>query len=326
MIFGQIRKIQFWLPPILVAAAVLCAWYYFDRFSTSKQVDEARRTVRYQLSTLRADLERNIHINTSRVEGMVIAISLEPDLSQERYASLAAPLIEDYPQLRNIGAAPDLVVEYMYPLQGNADIVGKDYRDIPDQAAAAKQAMEAGELVLAGPVDLLQGGQGLIGRVPVFLPEQEKDTFWGLLSVVIDLEEFYRASGLLQDNMPLQIAIRGKDAQGSEGELFYGSQDVFDSDPVLARVSLPYGSWQMAAIPNQGWPTQAANAWLMRVFFIVGGIILVLPVAAACRLLVLRKESLHQLQKSFEDQKQAAREAQAANQAKSEFLANMSHE
>ncbi|MFO7802569.1 MAG: ATP-binding protein, partial [Desulfovermiculus sp.] len=63
-----------------------------------------------------------------------------------------------------------------------------------------------------------------------------------------------------------------------------------------------------------------------RVFFIVGGIILVLPVAAACRLLVLRKESLHQLQKSFEDQKQAAREAQAANQAKSEFLANMSHE
>lgn len=325
MISGQIKIIQFWAPPILVAAAVLCAWYYFERFSTREQVEEARRSVHYQLGTLRADLERNIHINASRVEGMVIAISLEPDLSQERYASLAAPLIEGFPQLKNIGAAPDLVMEYMYPVHGNEAIIGMDYRDIPEQADAAMHAMEAGEIVLAGPVDLLQGGQGLIGRIPVFLQDDNSD-FWGLLSVVIDLEEFYRASGLFQEDMPLQIAIRGKDAQGSEGELFYGSRVVFDSDPVLADVNLPHGSWQMAAIPDQGWPTQAVNAWLMRFFFIAGGIALILPVAVACRLLVLRKENLQQLQQSFEDQQQAAREAQSANRAKSEFLANMSHE
>ncbi|GAB6060094.1 response regulator [Desulfonatronum parangueonense] len=320
-----LRKIQFWIPPVLVGLAVFCGWYYFERFSTNEQIEEARRSVHYQLSSLRAEMERNIHVNSSRVEGMVIAIGLEPEMSLERYAALAAPLIQNYPQLRNIGAAPDLVVTYMYPIEGNEAIIGVDFRDVPQQAAAALHARETGKLVLAGPVNLLQGGQGLIGRIPVFLDDDFR-TFWGLLSVVIDLEEFYSASGLFQVEPALRIAIRGNDAQGPDGDLFFGSQEVFDADPVLALVNLPYGSWQVAAVPEEGWPRQASNAWVIRLFFLVGGLTLVLPVAVACRLLVLRRESLEQLRKSFADQRRAAEEAEQANKAKSEFLANMSHE
>ncbi|TVR75547.1 MAG: response regulator, partial [Spirochaetaceae bacterium] len=275
--------------------------------------------------TLRAEVERNVYVNASRVDGLVVAISLEPDLSQERYRSLAAPLIENYPQLRNIGAAPGLVVKYMYPLEGNEAIVGMDYRDIPEQANAALQARDVGELVLAGPVNLLQGGQGLIGRIPVFLTGNN-EKFWGLLSVVIDMEEFLLASGLLREDFPLRIAIRGRDARGPQGELFFGSQDVFDSEPVLAEVSLPYGSWQMAAVPVHGWPVRAGNAGLTRFLFLLGGLLLVLPVALASHLLVLRRQALQQVQQSLEAQQQATMDAQTATRAKSEFLANMSHE
>jgi len=317
-----LRKVQSWIPPVLVALAVVCGWYFFERFSANEQREDARRSVHYQLGSLRAEMERNIHINSSRVEGMAIAIGLEPEMSRERYAALAAPLIHNYPQLRNIGAAPDLVVTYMYPEEGNEAIIGVDYRDVPEQAAAAMHARETGKLILAGPVNLLQGGQGLIGRIPVFLDNDDR-TFWGLLSVVIDLEEFYAASGLFQADPTLRIAIRGKDAQGPDGDLFFGSQEVFDADPVLALVNLPYGSWQVAAVPEGGWPQQASHAWLIRLFFLVGGLTLVLPVAVACRLLVLRKESLAQLRKSFADQQRAAQEAELANKAKSEFLAGV---
>jgi len=325
MIAGPLRKASCWIPSLLVAVAVVGAWHYYEGFATREQIEETRRSVHLQLGTLRAELERNIYVNASRVDGLVVAISLEPELSLERYTALAAPLIERYPQLRNIGAAPELVVRYMYPLEGNEAIVGLDYRDIPQQAAAALQAIEVRELVLAGPVNLLQGGQGLIGRIPVFLPG-ENNAFWGLVSVVIDMEEFLRASGLLDDDLPLRIAIRGKDAQGPEGEVFFGSGDVFDSDPVLAGVSLPYGSWQIGAVPTQGWPVQAVNAKRTRILFLVGGILLVFSVVFASRLFVLRRESLQQLRQSLEGQRQATNEAQAATRAKSEFLANMSHE
>ncbi len=325
-----VRKYSLWIPPLLVAVAVASAWYYFEGVSTREQLEETRRSVHLQLGTLRAELERNVYVNASRVDGMVVALSVEPDMSQERYNALAAPLIDNYPQLRNIGAAPDLVMRYMYPLEGNEAIVGVDFRDIPAQSAAAFQAREVGQLVLAGPVDLLQGGQGLIGRVPVFLHGADHghgdDGFWGLLSVVIDMEEFLRAGGLLQDDLPLQLAIRGKDARGSSGALFFGLQDVFDADPVLAEVSLPYGSWQMAAIPVHGWPLRSSHAELIRVLFLFGGVLLVLPVALASRLFVLRRESLCRLEQSLEGQRIATQKAEAATLAKSEFLANMSHE
>ena len=324
MTSGRAGNVLFWIPSLFVVIAVVGAWHYYEGFATREQIEETRRSVHLQLGTLRAELERNIYVNASRVDGLVVAISLEPDLSPERYAALAAPLIERYPQLRNIGAAPDLVVRYMYPLEGNEAILGRDYRDIPQQAAAALQARDVRALVLAGPVDLLQGGQGLIGRIPVFLPGEHNE-FWGLISVVIDMEEFLRASGLF-DDVPLRIAIRGKDARGPDGEVFFGSPDVFDSDPVVAVVSLPYGSWQIGAVPTRGWPVHGANAQRARILFLIGGILLVFPVAFASRLLVLRRESLHQLRQSLEGQRQATHEAQAATRAKSEFLANMSHE
>ncbi|TVR05452.1 MAG: response regulator [Spirochaetaceae bacterium] len=325
MIVGNVRKVLFWIPSILVAVAVVGAWQFFDRISTRELLEETRRSVHLQLSTLRAQLERNVYVNASRVDGLVVAIGLEPELSLDRFNALAAPLIDEYPQLRNIGAAPDLVVRYMYPLEGNEAIVGVDYREIPAQADAALQARQEGELILAGPVDLLQGGQGLIGRIPVFL-DQGADGFWGLISVVIDMEEFYRASGLLDENMPLRIAIRGKDARGADGELFYGAPEVFDSDPVLADVSLPYGSWQMAGVPMKGWPVRVEHAGSVRAGFAIVGLLLVLLVAFASRLLVLRGEYLQQLKHSLEGQRLATSEAQAATRAKSEFLANMSHE
>ncbi|WP_291323050.1 ATP-binding protein [Desulfonatronospira sp.] len=320
--FGNIKQ---WFPPVLVTAAVICAWQYFERSSYSRQLEDARIFVHSQLGTYRADLERNIYINTSRVEGMVNAISLEPDMSRERFASLAAPLIQGYPQLKNIGAAPDLIMQYMYPEEGNEAMLHMDFRDIPEQAEAAFRARDAGKLVLAGPLDLVQGGQGLIGRVPVFL-DNDSGEFWGLLSVVIDLEKFYQASGLSQEDTQLQIAIRGRDAGGTDGEIFYGSQEVFDSNPILASVNLPYGEWQMAAIPQDGWQEHADNVWIIRLLFAAAGVTLVFPVALTCRLLVLRDDNLKQLQQSFEDQQQAKKQAQAASRVKSEFLANMSHE
>ena len=325
MLARYVRKVLCWIPSVLVAVAVLWAWQFFEGMSTRELLEETRRSVHLQLSTLRAQLERNVYVNASRVDGMVVAISLEPELSLERFEALAAPLINDYPQLRNIGAAPDLVVKYMYPLEGNEAIVGVDYRDIPAQAKEALRAKEEGVLILAGPVDLLQGGQGLIGRIPVFLHEGA-DGFWGLLSVVMDMEEFYRASGLLDDSLPLRIAIRGTDARGSEGELFFGANEVFGADPVKADVSLPFGSWQMAAVPMQGWPVRAEHTGSVRAVFAVVGLVLVLLVAFASRLLVLRGEYLQQLTQSLEGQRLATSEAQAATQAKSEFLANMSHE
>ena len=52
-----------------------------------------------------------------------------------------------------------MVVRLVYPLAGNEKAVGLDYAKSPAQRAAAELARDTNSLVIAGPLNLVQGGQ-----------------------------------------------------------------------------------------------------------------------------------------------------------------------
>ena len=58
---------------------------------------------------------------------------------------------------------------------------------------------------MAGPLTLVQGGEALIARVPVFTPPEQH--FWGLLSVVLDIEKIYNNSGIYELEKNYDVAI-----------------------------------------------------------------------------------------------------------------------
>ena len=151
---------------MLVAPVLLGICVYADYLNRSSHERDLRQAVLNQVSVIRARLEGNVNSNALLVQGLVTAISVEPNMSTERYKALAEPLFRGRSQIKNIGAAPDYVISYMYPVQGNEAAIGLDYRKVPQQFAAVKRAREIGELVLAGPVNLVQGGQGFIARIP----------------------------------------------------------------------------------------------------------------------------------------------------------------
>ena len=49
-------------------------------------------------------------------------------------------------------------------------------------------------MVMDGPLALVQGGTGLIGRAPVYTEHDHR--FWGLVSAVIDLDALFEATGV----------------------------------------------------------------------------------------------------------------------------------
>ncbi len=287
------RRYVYILPALVVAALVAGAEIATENFINHRYRDEQRVSVTTQLSTVRARLEGTVFANAQLVRGLVAAIAIEPDLSQGRFTGLASQLFQSRSQLRNIGAAPGMVIRFMYPMEGNEAAIGLDYRQNREQRAAAERARDAGEIIIAGPVDLVQGGQGFISRMPVFIPREpgENKEFWGLVSAVIDVEGLYRDGGLLDKDLPVEIAIRGKDAHGPSGEVFFGDAALFDFDPVLANVTLPYGAWQMAAIPRGGWADNAENVWLIRILFLMAGVLMVAASMAGMHLVRQRKLS-----------------------------------
>ena len=284
------------IPAALALAVILLAWSFAEYQNRKVYEQDMRAEVLGRVSLVRAKLEGNINGNIQLVRGLIATLSTEPQMNQERFAALAKNLLAEKSQLRNIAAAPDLVVKMMYPLKGNERAIGLDYKQNEAQRDAAIWARDSGDLIMAGPVDLVQGGQGFIGRFPVFVERGNGHRdFWGIVSAVVDVEKLYRDSGLLDRELPIDVAITGHDAKGRSGARFYGSASVMQSDPVIVNVVLPAGSWQIAAIPKGGWHVAPPNSWMLWLFMLVAGALIMVPTIMTGRLIEERLKNITKL-------------------------------
>ena len=245
---------------------------------------------------------------------------------------------------RNIGIAPGNRLSFIFPLAGNEKALGLYYPDNQTQWPAVEKLIKEGRGRLAGPVKLLQGGDGLIYRSPVFVDGE----YWGLISTVIDLESLFKVMMPLIDPASTRLALRGRDASGADGEIFFGDPQLFAGNASMMEVRVPGGSWQLAL----GLTPEASNKPVFA--RVIGWLVAIL--ISLMTLLLLR--SLHRQQQALDELRAAESKLQAhhdsleatvvqrtgellranselgrakeaaetANIAKSAFIANMSHE
>ena len=289
---GWLRPI---LLPALIAFAVLVAiGAFLDSQNSVLNEERMRAGVLAEVSLIRAKLEGNINGNIQLVRGLVSTISTEPHMDQQRFSALVRNLFEEQSQLRSVAAAPDLVVAMTYPLEGNERAIGLDYRTNEAQREAVLRARDTGKLVLAGPVDLVQGGRGFVGRFPVYIDTPDGNTFWGVVSAVVDVGRLYAESGLIDPNLGLDVSITGKDSTGSTGTRFFG-EDLSEQSPVLAEVILPSGSWEIAAVPKGGWSMAQGNTWLLRAAMIIAGALILFPIVITARFMGERQQHFREV-------------------------------
>ena len=120
-------------------------------------------------NVLRSELQGRIDGDIQLMRGLAGVVAYQPEIGQADFARLGAELIRGRSEIRSIAAAPNLVVTMLYPTEGNERVLGLDYLHTPDQTRAAVTARDLGTTVLAGPLDLRQGGRGFIIRTPVFV-------------------------------------------------------------------------------------------------------------------------------------------------------------
>ena len=256
----------------------------------------ARAEALVELNLIQDRLEGDIRGEVQLVRGLAADIASQADVDQARFDALCAHVLRSDSLLRNIAVAPGLVVAYECPLKGNEKAIGLDYRKNDKQREAALRARDSGNVVLAGPVDLVQGGRGFIARLPVFVDGGgETRRFWGIVSAVIDLDALYRDAGLYARDLPIDVAIAGRDAEGHDGFRFFGDQRVFEDNPVTRFVSVPSGQWTIAATPKGGWDAASTGRWWARLIILFAGALVVAPAWLAGRLVEERRVHFNRL-------------------------------
>lgn len=220
--------------------------------------ERERQQVEARLSLLRARLEATAQASFNATQSLEAMIQLDGELSEERFQALTRRVVRMVPHLRSIVAAPGDIASHVFPLAGNERVLGLDYRSIPQQWRQVQEARERRAPTLAGPVALVQGGQGLIQRSPVFLRQEGEETpnhYWGVVSVVADLGRFAAAAGL-SDQGDLQLAL----IEPKQRQLIWGDPQMLKLQALASQtVQMPGAQWQLLAQPREGW--EAEGAW-----------------------------------------------------------------
>lgn len=252
---------------IIIAGIGLTADLGLQNFLNRKHHQDQVADVTLKMAQIRARLEEKLVSCLILINGMSDYISVNPDLTENEFQAMASKLMAHSSLLKNMAAAPNFIISYVYPLQGNENILGKNYRDLPGQWQKAKLAMETGQTVVAGPLKLIQGGNGLVGRDPVFTGQKDNQQFWGLVSGIIDTDRLITDAGMSEQDSGLLLALRVAGSPDTPAEPFQGSADLFDpaANSVHMEVTAANASWQMAGIPVTGWDTSNKDAWIIHV-------------------------------------------------------------
>ena len=163
------------------------------------------------------------------------------EIDEEKLSAMLADLYVRTKHVRNLAIAVGYKLTYVYPVKNNEKVIGVDYHDLPQQWPQIQQAIKSHNGVLSGPLDLVQGGKGLIYRYPIFID----GAYWGLLSTVINTDSFFKAAFNDLENTEYDFAIRVKDSSN----VFYGNPSLFAHPKALISVSdFPNVKWEWAIL------------------------------------------------------------------------------
>lgn len=224
------------------------------------QLDNYRlRYLRERSAFIAADYAGKIHyalitrLDTVRVLTTLLRLG-NGDIAD--FDAVAREILSMDPSLRNVSLAPDGIVRRIAPLETNREAVGHNLLEDPARSREARLARDTGRLTVAGPFQLVQGGEGVAVRQPVFLPPEKgaQPVFWGFVITTFSFPDMLHTVRL-EDLNAQGYAWKLWRIQPETGErlvLLASGSGPLDA-PLVNRVEMPNGTWFFGLAPTDGW-------------------------------------------------------------------------
>lgn len=167
----------------------------------------------------------------------------------------AADLVRDFPLLRALELAPGGVISHVYPARGNEAVIGHDLLTDKARNREVHLAISRRQLAIAGPLELKQGGVGVIARYPLYqMSADGRSRFWGLSIAVIDVPSLLRAAGESEfERLGYLYQICGIPAGDAECRLAVGDQSLSAGSSVVSKFGVGHAEWRLMVQARDGW-------------------------------------------------------------------------
>lgn len=262
-----------------------------------------------------------VQLNRYLAESDLVKKSIEEGLtiSDKQFATLSRLMQDEDNIIKVHEIAKDGIVSQIYPMEGNEDVIGLNLIENPERKTEARLARDSGEYTIAGPFELVQGGNGVLLFDPVYrMDDKGCKKFWGFSILVIDWQKFIKKMDLDQlENAGYHYQIWKK---GTDDEKIVIAQcdNLQETDTLEVACTVPNDTWYFEIVPENGWVTMTQKLWGLLISVLTAFIVMIIYLQFKMR---RYRDALHE-----KELEKAVLEAKNANEAKTRFLFNMSHD
>lgn len=187
-----------------------------------------------QVSGLARELSSELEAAAIETRALADIVAALPAVSADVFDEYSKRVLARYTTLLSATLLPNDVIERVYP--PNPELLGLDVGRHPVQHFAVDEMKASGRLVITGPIDLKQGGRGLILRAPVHERVTAEQRYWGHVSVVVGLTRVVALIDDFQKQHDVTVSLVDENASGLTAGLRLGGTVSDDSQSRIIEV------------------------------------------------------------------------------------------
>ena len=150
--------------------------------------------------------------------------------------------------IHSLQLAPDGIIREIYPLAGNETALGLDIIKHPTLKEETLKAIQNKEMLIIGPIQLVQGGEAIISRSPIYLANNSnEERFWGFSSAVIMSDSLFRSTNLQElENQGYSYQLARGHLDSNNSTIFFSSELPLSETYASTDLILPAGNWSLS--------------------------------------------------------------------------------
>ncbi len=264
---------------IAILSGIVCfSIFTFSAYRTySFEISNQKHDNAIEIQMVGQTMENLLNLQIYKSKGLLAFYSVHPDISYDDFTLYASLLYgSGQKNLRSVSLLRDTTVFFVSPLKGNEAVLGKDLAQVAGQKDDILKVKQNLEMIITPPIELIQGGKGMIIRIPVMSSSQTSPTYIGQMSVVIDSDQFLTDTGLERLFKRYHIQITQK-SDNQTLQMVYANTEKLASDFETYTMTIGNIDWCLSYAPIGGWKTATHQyLFILMIGFIVSIIVSIL--------------------------------------------------
>lgn len=268
--------------PLIVFLVGICLLSVFT-YNTNVQIQKDRRTIaKLNAVTYGQRIENDIE-NGIEITDTLKQLLINGNGQIINFSKVAENLMSS--SIQSVQLAPNGVVTDIYPEEGNEtgkiDLLKESYR-----GEISNYAKEYHTIITQGPVELKQGGSGLVVRNPIYLEDENgQEYFWGFTIAILRVPEAFEDSTNALSKFKYNYRLLRETSVLDKKHVVVDANCDKMIRPATYNLTVEKEKWKLEIMPRAGWSNSKT---LYLIFF--GGLSLVLLLTEIIRVLFLLDE------------------------------------